>query len=95
MRRKRRYLAFEVVGGSLEAHRAAAALAKGLGVDRSEVRVILMDEGSGKGLLRCSLDLVGEVKKAIAAGGLPLRVYGASGTIRAAKRKYLPALGKT
>ncbi len=95
MRRKRRYLAFEVIGGLPEAHRSAVALAKGLGVDRSEIRIIEVDEDSGKGLLRCSLDLVDGVKRAIVGEGLPLRIYGVSGTIRAARRKYLPARRKT
>ncbi len=88
MRRKRRYLVFEIDGGLSEARRAAVALTGRLGVDKSEVKVILVDEISGKGLLRCSLDQMAALKRIITSKDPPIRILGASGTIRAAKRKY-------
>ncbi|MFH1821407.1 MAG: hypothetical protein ABH852_03060 [Methanobacteriota archaeon] len=91
MRHRRRYMAFEAVSGAdkQDVYRVAASMCKMIGVDRAEVRVITHDADSRKGLLRCSHDLVGELKGVMAHGESPLKVLGVSGTIRAAKRKFL------
>jgi RNase P/RNase MRP subunit POP5 len=63
--------------------------------EQSMLRLVLYDENSRRGLLRCSHEQVDEVKASISCGGetgtkmLSFRVLGVSGTIRAAKRKFL------
>lgn len=90
MRRRLRYLAFEVVNGEQNIYSLVVALSKKLGVSREEIRIILQSRNSKMGLLCCSHLLVDELKKAISSEGLPIKVLGISGTIRAARRKFFP-----
>jgi RNase P/RNase MRP subunit POP5 len=67
-------------------------------LDTSTMRMIFFEAGSGHGLLRCEHKQVAQVKAAILKlkriGGrdVSFNVLGVSGTIRAAKRKFLSAL---
>ncbi len=102
MRPKRRYVAFEVLGAKLSRSEVTRAILNPLRgsdfVHADIVRLILYNTGSGRGLLRCGHKQAGQVKAVMAnlkqVGGkkASLNVLGVSGTIRAAKRKFLPAL---
>lgn len=102
MRPRRRYIAFEVVGAKLSRNEVTRAILNSLRgssdfVDVGAVRLILYDAGSGRGLLRCGHKQVTQVKaaieklKRIGSGKVSLAILGVSGTIRAAKRKFLSA----
>jgi RNase P/RNase MRP subunit POP5 len=60
--------------------------------------MIFFEAGSGRGLLRCEHKQVAQVKAAIlklkraGSRNVAFNILGVSGTIRAAKRKFLPAL---
>jgi len=102
MRPKRRYIAFEVLDAKLSRSEITRAILSSLRgssdfIDTGIVRLILYNAGSGRGLLRCGHKQVGQVKAAMAELEVgkkkaSLRVLGVSGTIRVAKRKFLPAL---
>ncbi|MDI6883832.1 MAG: Rpp14/Pop5 family protein [Hadesarchaea archaeon] len=58
------------------------------------VKLALYDESSQRGLLRCGHHQLDEIKTSMAgagegAKGAPFRIIGVSGTMRAAKRKFL------
>jgi RNase P/RNase MRP subunit POP5 len=59
------------------------------------LKLVLYNESSRRGLLRCRHGQVDEIKASISCAGktgtkmLSFRVLGVSGTIRAAKRKFL------
>lgn len=91
MRHRRRYVAYEAFSNAdkSEIYRAAASMCKTLGIGRTEIRVVVYDTDSRRGLLRCSHDVVEGLKMAMARDESDLRVLGVSGTIRAAKRKFL------
>lgn len=102
MRQKRRYIAFGVSGakfGKGEITRAITNLLRGLqDFDTSAMRMIFFEAGSGRGLLRCGHKQVAQVKaailqlKRIGGRGASFSILGVSGTIKAAKRKFLSAL---
>jgi len=103
MRPKRRYIAFGVLGAKLSRSEVTRAILNSLRgspdfVDVEIVRLIFYNVGSGRGLLRCGHKQVTQVRAAMAKlkriGGkeVSFRVLGVSGTIRVAKRKFLPAL---
>jgi len=103
MRPKRRYIAFGVSGVKLSGNEVARAITNSLRSlqdpsDTSAVRMIFFEASSGRGLLRCEHKQVAQVKTAILElkriGGryASFSVLGISGTIRAAKRKFLSAL---
>ena len=100
MRPKRRYIAFEVVGAKLSRSEVTRDILNSLRgssafIDVGAVRLILYDAGSGLGLLRCGHKQVTQARAAMAKlkriGGeeVSFSVLGVSGTIRAAKRKFL------
>jgi len=100
MRPRRRHIAFEVLGAKLSRSEATRAILNSLRgssdfVDVGVVRLILYDAGSGLGLLRCGHKQVTQARAAMAKlkriGGeeVSFNVLGVSGTIRAAKRKFL------
>jgi RNase P/RNase MRP subunit POP5 len=89
MRPRKRYVAFEVEEGKLDVHRVVASICRELGVEPAEIKVVLYEAASGRGLLLCGHHLAGEVKRILLQGRIPVRLLGVSGTIRAAKRKFL------
>jgi RNase P/RNase MRP subunit POP5 len=101
MRKKRRYIAFESMGEASAADiiQAINSLCADRPMLSQSVRLVLYDEGSKKGLLRCDHNRVGEIKALISgvekAGTetMSLKVLGVSGTIKAAKRKFLASRG--
>jgi RNase P/RNase MRP subunit POP5 len=102
MRQKRRYIAFGVSGAKFSKGEITRAITNSLrslqDLDTSAVRMIFFEAGSGRGLLRCEHKQVAQVKaailklKRIGSGGVSFSILGVSGTIRAAKRKFLSAL---
>ena len=98
MRKKRRYIAFETVEnastsdvlqtiGSLRATWPSA--------ERYMLKLVLHNEHSRQGLLRCGHKQVEEIKalmtgvEKLGAKAVSFRTLGVSGTIKAAKRKFL------
>jgi RNase P/RNase MRP subunit POP5 len=102
MRPKRRYIVFEVLDAKLSRTEVTRAILNSLRdsdfTHADIVRLILYNSGSGRGLLRCGHKQVGQVKavmarlKQVGEKKAFLKVLGVSGTIRVAKRKFLPAL---
>jgi ribonuclease P/MRP protein subunit POP5 len=102
MRQKRRYIAFGVSGAKFskgEVTRAITNSLRGLqDLDTNAMRMIFFEAGSGRGLLRCERKQVAQVKaailklKRIGSRNVAFSILGVSGTIRAAKRKFLPVL---
>ncbi|MBA7635271.1 hypothetical protein ES703_42872 [subsurface metagenome] len=99
MRRKRRYIAFEFIGGASKGDISwtinNVLHARKLEVDKKMLKLVLYDTDSRRGLLRCGHRRVNEVKAAMLGvkkiGGkeASFLILGVSGTIRAAKRKFL------
>jgi len=98
MRPKRRYIAFEVVGKTCKGEVARAidsSLCGAPDFDRAALRLVLYEICSGRGLLRCGHRQVGEIKSAMSSvkrigdRKASFTILGVSGTIRAAKRKFL------
>ena len=92
MRPRRRYLVLEVVRNlsKSELYRELVPAVRASGGDADQLRIIFKDDGTGRWLLRCGHDQVTAVRAAAAgSGGRIARVVGVSGTIRAAKRKFL------
>ena len=98
MRRKRRYIAFELIGGASKMdiswtinHVLYAFKPE---VDKTMLKLVLYDMNSRRGLLRCNHRQVNEVKAAMLSikeiGGekASLKILGVSGTMKAAKRKF-------
>ncbi len=100
MNQRRRYIAFEVIGDRSKGDvlRAVSSLRAGQPEsDRALVKLVLYDASSQKGLLRCGHRQLDEIKASmVGAGGgakkASFRTVGVSGTIRAAKRKFLMPL---
>ncbi len=102
MRPKYRYIAFGVSGAKLSKGEATSAimnsLRKSQDFDMSVVRMIFFWADSGRVLLRCEHKQVAQAKAAILKlkrvgdKNVAFGILGVSGTIRAAKRKFLPAL---
>ena len=102
MRPRHRYVAFDV-SGRFSRNEVARAITNSLRSsqdlgDTSALRMIFFEASSGRGLLRCGHKQVVQVKtailklKQIGDRDVSFSVLGVSGTIRAAKRKFLPAL---
>jgi ribonuclease P/MRP protein subunit POP5 len=99
MRQRHRYIAFEVVGAGVD----RSDLVKVFNSLSNKVRhpgdpvprLALYDVSSGRGLLKCGHMQVDALKSAMAgidrirSKMVTLKILGASGTIRAAKRKFL------
>jgi RNase P/RNase MRP subunit POP5 len=98
MRKRRRYIAFESMREAsvpdvlqtinfLRAGRPKA--------EQPMLKLVLYDENSRLGLLRCGHKQVDEIKASMSSAEenhakmISFRVLGVSGTIRAAKRKFL------
>jgi ribonuclease P/MRP protein subunit POP5 len=97
---RRRYIAFRVSGGRIDRERVVdilRSLLQQVSIDapEAEPKLILYDEASQRGLLRCGHRLLAQVKDKI--GGVEgidgksakFVILGVSGTIKAAKRKFL------
>lgn len=102
MRPKRRYIAFRIVGERVDKNEVAGELnsliqrlPSSLGAAEAKPHLIFFEAPSQRGLLRCGRKLVDEVKAWMGEvggiGGKKARfaILGVSGTIRAAKRKFL------
>jgi ribonuclease P/MRP protein subunit POP5 len=98
MRKRRRYIAFELMGEAsvTDVLQVINFLrTSGPEAEQPTLRLVLYDEGSRRGLLRCGHRHVDEIKASITNAGktcakqVSFRVLGVSGTIRAAKRKFL------
>jgi len=99
VRRKRRYIAFEFMG-EVSKREISWAInhvlhARKMEVDKTMLKLVLYDTDSRRGLLRCGHKQVNEVKAAMLSikkiGGKEASfvILGVSGTIKAAKRKFL------
>ena len=92
MRQRRRYVAFELGGTNVSESEMIRTLD---GLSPAPVKLILYDAESRRGLVRCGQTQLREIKEALSKveeiGGrkASLKVLGVSGTIRAAKRKFL------
>ena len=100
MRFRRRYIAFEVRGGGASKDELRKAIEQSLHVncpklDRTMLKLTFFEASSKRGLFRCGHTQVDELKTAISSIGKiggrreSLGVLGVSGTIKAAKRKFL------
>jgi RNase P/RNase MRP subunit POP5 len=102
MRSRSRYVAFSV-SGKFSRSEIIRAIVNSLRSsqdleDVGAVRMIFFEAGRGHGLLRCEHKQVPQVKAAIlrlkrvGKRDASFCILGVSGTIRAAKRKFLPTL---
>ncbi|TEU14871.1 MAG: hypothetical protein E3I12_01160 [Hadesarchaea archaeon] len=100
MRQRRRYIAFEFIGSGAGKGDIMRAISHSLlthnpAFDRRMLKLVFHDVSSRQGLLRCEYRQVGELKAAMAStkkiGGreASLVILGVSGTLKAAKRKFL------
>ncbi len=97
MTQRRRYIAFEVaanVNGASVSRAVNFLCANQPKSDRALVKLVLYDENSRLGLLRCGHRQLDQIKTSMAGADVgakkpPFRVIGVSGTIKAAKRKFL------
>ncbi len=100
MRQRRRYIAFELVGKGASEGDIMLAISLSLhthnpAFDRRMLKLVFHDVSSRRGLLRCGHRQVDEFKAAMASitkiggGEASFVILGVSGTIRAAKRKFL------
>lgn len=100
MRQRRRYIAFELIGseaGRSDIMRAIShsLLTQNPAFDRRVLKLFFYDVSSRQGLLRCGHRQVGELKaamaniKKISGRKASFLILGVSGTLRAAKRKFL------
>ncbi|MEM3420637.1 MAG: hypothetical protein QW835_07395 [Candidatus Hadarchaeum sp.] len=94
MRLRRRYVVFEIVDGNLNIRQTLAWLCEELQADHREIRTVIYDENLGKGILFCSHRLLDELREKIAERGVPMKIIGVSGTMRAAKRKFFGPEGE-
>jgi len=100
VRPRRRYVAFEIVGARMSRNDAVKALdlafrgAPDLELNRALLKLVFYDASSQRGLLRCGHKQVGEIKamiigKEVGKKNVSFEILGISGTIKAAKRKFL------
>ena len=100
MRQRRRYIAFELVGSRASKGDIMRAIGHSLhtrnpAFDWRMLKLVFHDVSSRRGLLRCGHRQVDELKAAMASitkiggGEASFVILGVSGTIRAAKRKFL------
>lgn len=108
VRIRRRYIAFQIGGGKIDKERVAdllKSLLRQISLDLeapgAEPKLILFDEATQRGLLRCGHRLLAQVKDKIGgAEGIngesaKFIILGVSGTIKTAKRKFLSPLRGT
>ena len=90
MRHRHRYIAFELLGNAdkQDVYKTAAFLCNTLGLDRTEIKIIMDGTNPGKGLFRCIHSRADGIKTTMSQDDMPLRVLGVSGTIRAARRNF-------
>ncbi|MFQ6129952.1 MAG: Rpp14/Pop5 family protein [Candidatus Hadarchaeaceae archaeon] len=102
MRQRRRYIAFKLIGSEACKSDIMRAISHSLlthnpAFDRRMLKLVFHDSSSQRGLLRCGHRQVGELKvamaniKKISGRKASLVILGVSGTLRAAKRKFLGA----
>lgn len=98
MRPRRRYIAFELVGEANKAdvsHMINFLRARLQGAGPELLKLVFYDARSRLGLLRCAHLQASEIKASmsgvqkIGPPNVSFRVLGVSGTIRAARRKFL------
>ena len=100
MRPRRRYIAFEIIGAKMGRNDVVKALdltfrgAHDLELNRALLKLVFYEASSQRGLLRCGHKQVDEVKAIITGREIgekkaSSKVLGISGTIKAAKRKFL------
>lgn len=99
MRLKRRYIAFELIGESSKKDISwtinHVLYARKVGVDKTMLKLVFYDTDSRRGLLRCGHRQVNEAKaemlnvKKVGGKEASFVILGVSGTIKAAKRKFL------
>lgn len=101
MKPRRRYVAFEITDAKMSRNDVIKALNHSFRrlpdseLNRSLLNLVFYDASSRRGLLRCGHKQVSEVKSVITGTGkignrkIHFKVLGVSGTIRAAKRKFL------
>ena len=100
MKLRRRYIAFETTDAKMSRNDVIKALNRSFRrLPDSEfnlalLKLVFYDANSRRGLLRCGHKQVSEVKAVITGtekigNKIPFKVLGVSGTIRAAKRKFL------
>jgi len=99
VRQRRRYIAFELIGEASKREISWAINhvlhARKMEVDKTMLKLVLYDTDSRRGLLRCGHKQVNEVKAAMLSikkiGGKEASfvILGVSGTVKAAKRKFL------
>ena len=92
MGQRRRYVAFELGGANVSGSEMIRTLDE---LSPAPVKLILYDAESRRGMVRCGHTQLGKIKEALSKieeiGGkrVSLNVLGVSGTIKAAKRKFL------
>ncbi len=99
MRQRHRYIAFELIGDSSKKDISwtinQVLHARELEVDKMMLKLVHYDIDSRRGLLRCGHKQTNEVKAAIlsikkvSGKEASLVILGVSGTIKAAKKKFL------
>lgn len=87
---RRRYIAFETSGGMVQkiVEKEVVALARGIGAPGPILKLVYYDDATSQGLMRCGHRQVGEIREKIEVNE-KMRTLGVSGTLRAAKRKFL------
>jgi len=102
MRPRRRYIAFEIIGAEMRRNDVVKALdltfrgVPDLELNKVLLKLVFYEVDSKRGLLRCGHKQVDEVKaiitgKEIGDKKASFKVLGISGTIKAARRKFLPS----
>jgi len=102
MRPRRRYIAFEIIGAEMRRNDVVKALdltfrgVPDLELNKVLLKLVFYEVDSKRGLLRCGHKQVDEVKaiitgKEIGNKKASFKVLGISGTIKAARRKFLPS----
>ncbi|MEM2908315.1 MAG: Rpp14/Pop5 family protein [Candidatus Hadarchaeales archaeon] len=98
---RRRYIAFQISGSRVERGKVADILSSllqqislNLETPEAEPKLILFDEATQQGLLRCGHRLLAQVKDKLSRAegmndkGTKFIILGVSGTIKTAKRKF-------
>lgn len=101
MKLRRRYIAFEITDAKMSRNNVIKALNHSFRripdseLNRALLKLVFYNASSRRGLLRCSHKQVSEVKAVITGTEkisnkkIHFKVLGVSGTIKAAKRKFL------
>jgi RNase P/RNase MRP subunit POP5 len=87
---RRRYIAFETSRGMGRAavKREITTLTRGIDVPGPKLKLIYYNSPISRGLMRCGHRQVGKIREKIEENGR-MKTLGVSGTLRAAKRKFL------